>query len=405
MALRLAAALVGATLAAATLPFVVGATPADAAPVTCHGERATIVGDGGRDVLEGTPGRDVIAGLGGNDTIVGLGGADTLCGGPGSDLLDGGRGDDALLGGLDLVEGGQTPYHRGDQLRGGPGDDLLDGGHDSRGPSGGGDIVLWDLAAQGVRVDLAAGTARGEGRDRVLLRDGKVYLSDHDDELRGTSGAEEVHALGGDDVVSTGRGADRVHADGVEDIGDDAVSAGPGDDVVTGRGTDEVRGGDGRDVLVLAGKGVKTASGGPGRDVVEAVVLSVAGHRLVGGEGRDRVLVELANSTGAGSLLDLGTGELSLEGTASVAEGFEDAEVYFGPFTVVGTDEANTVRTQDDASEVTFVGLGGDDAFEGGLLDDDFDGGEGTDSYLGDAGGLNTCTSVELDPTLACQAP
>jgi RTX calcium-binding nonapeptide repeat (4 copies) len=42
-----------------------------AAPPTCDGRVATIVGTEGNDTINGTAGRDVIVGLGGDDTIYG----------------------------------------------------------------------------------------------------------------------------------------------------------------------------------------------------------------------------------------------------------------------------------------------------------------------------------------------
>jgi len=108
------AAVVVVTLAAS---LVVPASPALAAPPTCAGASATIVGTDGADLLVGTPGPDVIVGLGGNDYIAGGGGADLICGGPGRDNLSGGGGDDLLNGGAGR-----------DRLAGNVGDDLLLGG-------------------------------------------------------------------------------------------------------------------------------------------------------------------------------------------------------------------------------------------------------------------------------------
>jgi Ca2+-binding RTX toxin-like protein len=79
-----------------------------AAPPTCKGKPATIVGTNGNDVRKGTSGKDVIAGLGGNDTLSGLAGNDVICGGSGKDTLKGGKGKDTLLGqkGKDALKGG-----------------------------------------------------------------------------------------------------------------------------------------------------------------------------------------------------------------------------------------------------------------------------------------------------------
>jgi RTX calcium-binding nonapeptide repeat (4 copies) len=92
-----------------------------AAPPTCKGLQATIVGTDGKDVRIGSPGPDVIVGLGGNDTLSGLGGTDVICGGPGKDNLKGGADQDALLGqkGRDTLKGGSGA----DLCKGGKGND------------------------------------------------------------------------------------------------------------------------------------------------------------------------------------------------------------------------------------------------------------------------------------------
>jgi Ca2+-binding RTX toxin-like protein len=76
-----------------------------AAPVTCGGRVATIVGTVGRDVLRGTDGDDVIAALGGDDVVLGMGGNDIICGGHGRDVVNGGRGQDACAGDVVQCEG------------------------------------------------------------------------------------------------------------------------------------------------------------------------------------------------------------------------------------------------------------------------------------------------------------
>ena len=89
----------------------------DAAPDSCAGQKATIVGTGRADTLQGTKGDDVIATGGGNDRVLGLRGDDIVCGGAGADLLRGQGGDDTLTGG------------RGkDELRGGGGSNRCRGG-------------------------------------------------------------------------------------------------------------------------------------------------------------------------------------------------------------------------------------------------------------------------------------
>lgn len=393
----------------APMSFAEAAAPAtaQAAPpgATCAGLRATIVGTQGDDRLRGTRGRDVIAALGGHDRVAGRGGDDVICGGRGSDVLDGGGGADALLGGLDRVEGGSTPYHRGDWLSGGPGDDRIDAGHDPRwrGERTGGDVVSWAASPRGVRVDLARGWARGHGNDRVVVVEGRVYLTEHADTLVGTSGPEEVHALGGEDTIRARGGDDVLWLDEQETVDDDRARTGAGDDEVHSRGgSDRIVAADGGDLVTLSGRQVEPrVELGEGRDRLEAVLPSSSAPDTTGGPGHDLVLLVLTGGLDSTHSLDLATGMLLTGEVAAQMARFEDAELYGGRYAVRGTGDANRVTVNLASS---FLGRGGDDEFIGSAGDDEFDGGAGTDGYLSDSGGTNTCASVEEDPWGACAA-
>ncbi|MGH8488357.1 MAG: calcium-binding protein [Gammaproteobacteria bacterium] len=78
------------------------------------------------DTLYGLTSADSITGLGGNDTVYALGGNDIVDGGAGNDRLEGGNGDDALAGGAgdDMLIGGEGT----DLLHGESANDTLDGG-------------------------------------------------------------------------------------------------------------------------------------------------------------------------------------------------------------------------------------------------------------------------------------
>jgi hypothetical protein len=97
-----------------------------AAPPTCAGRPATIVGTAGADTLVGTPGADVIVAGGGRDTVRALRGADAVCAGGGRDRVSGGTGADRLNGGgsRDRLSGGRGR----DRIRGGRGVDTCAGG-------------------------------------------------------------------------------------------------------------------------------------------------------------------------------------------------------------------------------------------------------------------------------------
>jgi hypothetical protein len=113
----------------ASLTVVAAVATTSAAPPTCRGEVATVVGTEQAEVIVGTDGADVIVALGGADTVRSLGGADIVCTGDGEDRVHGGAGRDELAGGNadDTMQGGTGQ----DRLYGNAGDDVLDGGlHD-----------------------------------------------------------------------------------------------------------------------------------------------------------------------------------------------------------------------------------------------------------------------------------
>lgn len=177
--------------------------------VTGEGGFDYIIGGGGRDVLFGGPGEDMLTGSRGNDRSFGGAGNDRILswvkngsdsdyasGGSGDDLvsddrgadvLKGGNGDDHLLGGIDndTLKGGRGA----DRLVGAGANDLLHGGRDT-------DLVDYIFEYEGsssmgsrrdMRVDLAAGRARGYGRDTLAGLEG-VLSGSGTDVLMGDSG-------------------------------------------------------------------------------------------------------------------------------------------------------------------------------------------------------------------------
>jgi Ca2+-binding RTX toxin-like protein len=279
---RVLVVVLGAVLATLLLP----AAGAVAGTPRCFGQRATIVGSARGDVIRGTRGADVIVALGGADVIDGRGGDDRICGGRGNDRIAAGSGSfDVLFGqaGNDELLGGSGL----DILLGGPGDDFVDGGLGafdvvsvflapgpttvdlaagiSTGdgtdelrnveqvegshfddtitgdaaanyfyPHAGDDTILggdgidtirYIFAAGGVTVDLAAGTAIGDGSD-TLSGVESVDGSDFGDTITGDAGPNVLTGGSGDDVID---GAD----------GDDSLDGGDGNDTLDGGvGTD-----------------------------------------------------------------------------------------------------------------------------------------------------------------------
>lgn len=312
------------------------AGPAAAQGPGCQGHAATIVGTAGTDRIAGTNGADVIAGLGGDDVLRGLGGHDLLCGGGGRDLVRGGKGDDAM--------------------DGGGGDDRLLGGK-------GFDLVTFESAPRGVRVDLAASRAFGYGRDQV---DSVWWVigSPFGDRLSGANAMEVLIPLGGRDRVRGRGGWDLI--DGGP--GRDRLSGGRGEDVLLGQGgNDDLDGGRGSDTASFAGAGRR-------------VRVDLAADRSTG-EGRD-----------------------SLESLEDV-EGSPYADWIAGgrgPNTIVGGEGGDAVRGRGGNDRV--LGLEGDDSVRlgagndtgrGGRDDDSIDGGPGIDRTYGGAG-HDVCRNGEV---------
>jgi RTX calcium-binding nonapeptide repeat (4 copies) len=302
----------GAAMAVA--PTAVAAKP------KCFGEKATIVAKKGqrlirgtkkadvivgtnkKNVIKGKGGADRICGFGGHDKIFGQGGAfDAIDGGGGNDKLNGGKGgDDIVIGntGNDTVNGGRGGI---DFVLGLEGDDALIGG------GGSFDTASFEESAAGVTVDLAAGTATGEGTD-TLTGIGDIFGSPFNDVLRGDASefGNGFYPLGGDDSVDGGGGpfdilfhplaegpltidltAQTATGEGTDTLADieDAYGS-PGDDMLTGsdqanllvgfEGSDSILGLAGDDHL--DGDGVSDGGPLPGTDTVD------------GGDGTDTCL-------------------------------------------------------------------------------------------------------------------
>jgi hypothetical protein len=180
-------------------------------------------------------GNDSITGGGLNDIVLGEGGTDTLAGGAGDDKLDGGSSSDTLIGGAgnDNVNGGSS----GDILISGLGDDLFDGG-------AGNDTIDYSAAASGVTVDLASGTATGEGND-TLLNVERANGSAFGDVITGTAGANILLGRAGNDALRGGDGNDTLTGE----VGLDQLFGDAGHDTGKWDSADKFDGGTGFDTL------------------------------------------------------------------------------------------------------------------------------------------------------------
>lgn len=297
------------------------------------------------DALTGDDGANKLRGNAGDDTLYGNGGADNLLGSNGADLLDGGAGNDRLMAGSD----NDTLYGQGgdDRLWGGHGDDLLDGGagDDTFASDAGDDTLIggdgqdW-LRLNGrtdMRVDLAAGTATGDGTGTDTLSgienvkgfkaDDHITGDDGSNKLGGGAGNDTVFGAGGDDTLWGAAGNDSL----LSGLGNDLVYGGRGHDSLWGGdGDDTLAGGSGDDLLV-GGLGTDQLTGGKGADIFrimlgDGLLTDVIRDFTV---GTDQLQFELDEDDETGLLFSQsGSGLTVTYGTSSVyLDGVEDEEV------------------------------------------------------------------------------
>lgn len=202
--------------------------PVDAAAAAAAGfdPAQNFNGGDGADVVTGGTLNDLVSGGRGNDILLGDAGNDELNGGGSADKLDGGAGDDSLNG-----SGGS------DTLIGGLGNDLLNGGSSK-------DTVDYTAAAGSVAVDLALGTATGEGND-TLLNIENVTGSGFNDTITGSTLANVLVGGGGADTIRGGDGNDKLTGG----TGIDQVFGDAGHDTLKWDSADLLDGGIGFDTL------------------------------------------------------------------------------------------------------------------------------------------------------------
>jgi len=328
---RAALSSAGTPVASSTPGAPAGTSPTRPAKVEkCWGRRPTIVGTRGDDTITATRKRDTIVTLDGDDRVSGLSKHDAACTGNGDDTVDQSRGNMVWLGmgpGDDVVRArglalavlgpGDDRLHASKaywEVVPGPGDDVVVGPklRPRRPPEAYPCIDLWNAPGP-VHVDLAAGTAFGEGRDR-LRNIACVYGSRYGDVMSGTPGRDSISPGAGADLVRTWGGDDVVNGYG----GDDRIYAGAGDDYVNGEdGNDRLYGEAGNDTLE-GWTGADYLDGSVGDDEVYAAIsCEISGNsygtggtmdeepnEVFGGPGNDYVTGDLGNDR-----VDGGTGD------------------------------------------------------------------------------------------------
>jgi Ca2+-binding RTX toxin-like protein len=173
----------------------------------------------------------------GNDTLVGNSVSNDIEGGLGNDTLDAGVGNDTLEGGVgnDSLLGGAG----NDELMGGVGNDTMRGGE-------GIDCADYEAVSVALNVNLATGTATGEGID-ILLEIENICAGSGNDTLVGNSVSNDIEGGLGNDIVDAG-------------AGNDSLMGGLGNDTLTGcfnganggrSEIDAITGGVGNDIFQL----------------------------------------------------------------------------------------------------------------------------------------------------------
>ncbi|WP_152047600.1 tandem-95 repeat protein [Aureimonas psammosilenae] len=185
-----------------------------------------LVGNSGYNTLDGGAGNDLLQGGAGNDTLIGGDGVDTASYSSSRsavqiDLLSGtAHGGDAngdtLIGIESLIGSAFNDTLRGDAnanaLRGGAGNDLLVGGAgaDTLIGGDGADTASYASSQAGVRIDLAAGTARGgDAGGDILFGIENLTGTAFADRLVGDAGNNVLDGGFGNDTLEGGAGADR----------------------------------------------------------------------------------------------------------------------------------------------------------------------------------------------------
>lgn len=389
------------------------------------------------DDLTGDSGDNVLDGLGGDDAFHGTGGNDTIAGGAGDDTLDYSGlsvglnvymnagviqkkytgnfvAETDFISGIETVIGGNrsNSFTGGDQdasFHGGGDDDFFTGGSGEEHHFGGegSDQLSYRTSAEGVAVDLAAGTASGgtaegdtfasiEQLDGSLFDDdlrgdeqaNKLFGNDGDDTLFGAGGDDEFRGGAGADDIDGGAGFDIAVYNSLEFEGDLTVDLASGvvseGDTLSGIEGVQVR----ADNVVISGDGgdnwfeLRGVDGGvDGRGGNDIFVSASSGPQLSvgntfdGGSGVDTIEYKFGDVFLTGVEVDLRDGEAQALGNGGLPD-----DTLINIENVTGS-WLNDVLRGDDGDNVLNGGEG-DDELNGRNGNDTLTGGEGADRFV-----------------------
>ncbi|WP_282059166.1 calcium-binding protein [Roseobacter litoralis] len=361
-----------------------------------------VVTGNGNTTITGTVGANVITTGSGNDTVNAGAGNDTINTGAGNDTVEASSGSDTIF----LGDGNDTATSSGtDTIFGEAGDDLIFAGLGLPETLDGGtgvDTLNTTLFNGSYVVNLATGLTNFAGE--VFTNFENIISGSGNDELFGTSGANEMDGgagndrilgLGGNDELIGGLGSDILNGgDGNDEIdggdgndimyggtGNDDMEGGDGDDLLIGNdgndmmegglGNDVFRGGTGVDIIdgdegddeAFGGDGNDVLRGGDGNDLMDG---SAGDDSIQGGDGNDILVGQIGNDILQG---DSGADELRGGGGDDLLNGGTGNDTLFG-----------------GANEDTLLGGSGDDFLQGNQQDDELFGQSGNDRLFGGDG-------------------
>lgn len=211
-----------------------------------------------------------------------------------------------------------------------------------------------------------------------------VFGNNNSNKLAGTSLADLMFGLAGDDTLDAAGGNDVILAG----AGNDIVLAGDGNDTADGgSGNDAVDGGAGNDLL-LGGAGLDTVAGGADNDTL---IGGAGADVLDGGDGNDTATYL---TSGAAVKVDLSAGTgLGGEAEGDKLSGIENVVGSFFNDLLTGSAGANSLS-----------GGVGNDTIAGGSGADSMSGGPGSDAFV--FGGLaEAATGTDVITDFRAAAP
>lgn len=280
------------------------------------------------------------------------------------------------------------------------------------------DSVDYKPADTGITIDMVDGSANtGFAAGDSYASIERFFLTNFDDEFRGSDGKESVNGEQGNDALYGGAGNDTLSGNSGNDlldgeVGNDGLYGGGGDDQLFGgagfdnlngdAGNDVLRGGDGDDRLngggdnddLDGGAGNDVLNGGDGDDTLRTT-LGEGTDTLDGGAGNDTIIVTFDaatlddamkadlealqahlydNAQASLTLASLGITISSVEDVRAVVDGeeksLEETIASFGP---------QQLSLEDQPGEQQIIGGAANDMIYAHTGNDHYEGGDGVD--------------------------